>query len=134
MGAWDHTSFGNDEACDWAYELEDCADLSFVEQTLDKVVNNAEYLETFEAAEAIAAAETVARLQGRHGIQNAYSETVDQWVEAHPIIPPPALIAKAHAALDRILDGNSELFDLWEESDSFEEWKGAMIDLKERIG
>lgn len=31
MGAWSHDSFGNDDASDWAYRLEDCTDLSLID-------------------------------------------------------------------------------------------------------
>ncbi len=34
MGAWDHTSFGNDDACDWGGDLRDHDDLSLVEETM----------------------------------------------------------------------------------------------------
>jgi hypothetical protein len=33
MGAWDATSFGNDTANDWAYELEEHGDLTHVIRT-----------------------------------------------------------------------------------------------------
>src|SRR5687768_2139840 len=134
MGAWDHTTFGNDDACDWGGDLRSCEDLSFVEETLDVVVDKeGEYLEAPESSQAIAAAETVARLQGNFGIRNAYTESVDEWVAAHPLTLPAGLAKKAHAALDRILTKPSELLELWEESDDFESWKGAIMELKSRI-
>jgi hypothetical protein len=39
MGAWDATSFGNDTANDWAYDLEECDDLSHIEATLQEVLD-----------------------------------------------------------------------------------------------
>jgi hypothetical protein len=134
MGAWDHTTFGNDDACDWGGDLRSCEDLSFVEETLDTVIDTGEeYLEAPECSQAIAAAEVVARLQVRFGLRNAYTESVDEWVAAHPQTVPVALAKKAHAALDRILTRPSELLELWEESDDFESWKGTVIELKSRI-
>ena len=58
MGAWDHTTFGNDYACDWGGDLRSLEDLSFIEETLDTVVATGdEYLEAPESSQAIAAAE-----------------------------------------------------------------------------
>ena len=34
MGAWSHEPFGNDDANDWAYELEETEDLSHIEAAL----------------------------------------------------------------------------------------------------
>jgi len=134
MGAWDHTTFGNDDACDWEGDLRSHEDLSFVEETLDTVIDTGgEYLEAPESSQAIAAAEVVARLQGHFGLRNAYTESVDEWVAAHPLSVPTALARKAHAALDRILAQPSELLELWEESDDFESWRGTVTELKSRI-
>ncbi len=134
MGAWDHTTFGNDDACDWGGDLRAHADLSFVEETLDRVIDTGgEYLEAPEASEAIAAAEVVARLQGHFGIRNAYTESVDEWVAGHPLTVPAALARKAHAALDRVLAQPSELLELWEESDRFQMWRDTITELKGRI-
>jgi len=134
MGAWDCTAFGNDYACDWGSDLRSHQDLSFVEETLDVVIDTGEeYLEAPEASNGIAAAEVVARLQGRFDITNSYTELVDKWVRSHPISVPPSLAKKAHAALDRILTAPSELMELWEESDHFQPWKDTLTDLKNRI-
>jgi len=134
MGAWDHTTFGNDDACDWGGDLRSHEDLSFIEETLDTVVATGdEYLEAPESSQAIAAAEVVGRLQGHFGIRNAYTESVDEWITAHPLTVPTALAQKARAALDRILTRPSELLELWEESDDFESWKGTITELKSRI-
>ena len=134
MGAWDHTTFGNDDACDWGGDLRSHEDLSFIEETLDRVIEaEEEYLEAPESSEAIAAAEVLARLQGRFGIRNACTKSVDEWVAAHPIAVPSELARKAHAALDRVLARPSELLELWEESESFQAWKDTVTELKSRI-
>lgn len=134
MGAWDHTTFGNDDACDWGGDLSEHEDLSFVHETLDKVIQTGqEYLEAPDASNAIAAAEVVARLQGNYGIRNAYTELVDEWVASHPLPVPPELARKAHDALDRILARPSELLELWEESESSHAWKDTVTELKGRI-
>jgi hypothetical protein len=134
MGVWDQTAFGNDDACDWAGGLQGYQDLSFIEKTLDKVIDVGDgYLEAYDSSLAIAAAEAVAKLQGRAGISNAYTEPVDAWVKSHPQIVTVGLVEKSHEALDRILKQPSELLELWEESDLFEAWKKSVVELKTRI-
>lgn len=61
MGTGALDTFGNDDACDWAYELLESRDLSIVENALEKVsAAGGVYLESTEATEGFAAAETVA--------------------------------------------------------------------------
>src|SRR5256886_5455601 len=93
MGTWDEGSFGNDTACDWSYGLEKVNDLRYVETTLDKVLAyGAGEMVPADAAEcAVAAAEVIARLKGRWGEEDSYTETTDAWVRSHPVSPPPAL-------------------------------------------
>lgn len=86
-----------------------------------------------EAAEAIAAAEAVARLQGHFGLRDSYSETLDAWVRKRRLQPSPALAGKAQRALDRILGEASELRELWDDSDEGEAWTAAVKELRSRI-
>jgi hypothetical protein len=134
MGSWDVGSFDNDTAADWTYGLEEVDDLSYVEATLDRVVDHPSQEDlSAEAGEcAIAAAEVIARLRQKGGEESAYSQTVDTWVRAHPIAPPRALVSKAIAALDRVMAPPSELRELWEESD-LDGWLDAVAELKGRL-
>ena len=69
MGAWSHEPFGNDTACDWAYELDDATDLSIIESAIDAVLDEElDYIDASDAEEAIAAIEVLAKLLG-HGTQ-----------------------------------------------------------------
>lgn len=134
MGAWSSDPFGNDTAGDWAYSLEEVDDLSLIEETIQKLLDvGDDYLEAPDADEAIAAIDTISRLKGRFYAKNPYTESVDAWVAAHPLSPPPALIAKAERALDRILTEPSEAMELWSESEDFEIWKKHIEDLRIRI-
>ena len=85
------------------------------------------------ADEALAAAETVARLQGHWGVRNSYTANVDAWVEKTGLSPSPALARKAHAAIDRVLAETSEIVELWEESGDLDEWKRVVDELRSRI-
>ena len=134
MGTWAVDSFGNDDACDWTYELEKVNDLSPVEEALNAVLNSGEEgVEASEATEAIAAIEVIARLQGNWGKRSAYSESLDNWVEANKIQPSTALAQKAHLAIDLILAENSELKELWQDSEEYTDWLAAVTELKNRI-
>lgn len=134
MGAWSHESFGNDDACDWAGELAETGDLELVAATLDAVVaNGKQYLEAPEAARAIAAAEAVARLQGRFGTRDGYSEPVDEWVGRVKLVPPESLARTARQALDRVMIAPSELLELWGEAEDGDAWFEAVKELKARI-
>jgi hypothetical protein len=133
MGAWGFDSFENDTACDWTAELEGADDLTPVHEALDSVLeNDEEFLDSDDACFAIAACEVIARLKTKGGQHDAYTETVDRWVESHPLKPDPDLVAKGNAALDRILEEDSELRELWEESD-FDAWMKCMNDLRRRM-
>jgi hypothetical protein len=134
MGAWGISAFDNDNANDWAYGLEETADLSLVESALAAVEQAEEYLEAPEACHALAACEVLARLKGRPGYTNAFTEKVDQWVAAHPLTPPAALVCRALSAIDRILGADSELCELWGDSDDDAHWLAAVEDLRHRVG
>ena len=134
MGAWSADVFGNDDACDWAFGLGDANDLSLIESTLDTVLSHGtEYVEAPEASEALAAIEVIARLQGNWGERNPYTEPVDEWVEKTKLQPSAALAKKAHQVIERILAENSELKELWQESDEFETWLAFVAELKSRV-
>ena len=103
MGAWDATSFGNDTACDWLQELEGSDDLSAVEAAFQAVLDTGdEYLDSDEAVQGIAAAETVAWLRGHPTAVTPYTEPLARWVAAHPIQPSATLTQKALSVLDRV--------------------------------
>lgn len=126
-------AFDNDQANDWAYDLEDKADPGLVESAFMKVENaRSDYLEQDPACEALAACEVLARLRGRPGYTNAYTEKVDRWVAAHPLTPSPELIARANVAIDRIMAPDSELAELWEEAGA-DDWRAAVEDLRARL-
>lgn len=133
MGAWGVLAFDNDAANDWAYDLEETTDLTLVGSALDEVIGaGGEYLDSDLACNALAACEVLARLRGRAGYTNAYTETVDRWVAMHPIVPSAEVLSRASAAIDRILADDSELGELWDEVGG-EEWRAAVEELRRRL-
>jgi len=109
-------------------------DFSFVEETLRRAADqDPSDLDADAAVEAIAAAETIAKALGRGTRTDAYTERVDQWVAALTVRPDESLIATARQALERIVAPGSELRELWEESDEFEEWLGIVGRLRSAL-
>lgn len=133
MGAWGVKAFDNDDANDWAYDLDVATDLSLVESAFAIVEEAEDYLEAPDASNALAACEVLARLQGNPGYQNPYTEKVDEWVAAHPSKPSDSLLRRASAVIDRILADESELRDLWSESEENGDWYAAVEDLRNRM-
>jgi hypothetical protein len=123
MGTWSCEPFGNDTANDWAYGLDERRDFSLVEEAIRAVLDNGDdYLDADLAVEAIAAAEVLAKALGRGTQSDAYTEKVDAWLRTVSTPPAGTLLADARRALDRILGADSELNELWEESDEHAEW------------
>lgn len=132
MGAWSHEPFGNDDANDWAYGLDEAKDLGLIESALDKVLESEGYLEAPVASEAVGAVEVIAKLLGRGTQSDAYTEKIDEWVNTVGLKPSSSLLAKASRTLDRILSDASELRELWQEEGTGE-WESSIAKLKKAI-
>lgn len=130
MGAWSHEPFGNDTANDWAYDLEDARDLSYIEKALDRVLENKDsFLDADAAQEAVGAIEVLAKLLG-HGTQSdAYTEKVDAWVASMNLRPSPQLLHKAQRVIERVVADDSELFELWQDCEDTQQWLSSMTRL-----
>ena len=125
MGTWSHESFGNDTANDWAYELEDATDFVVIEAALQVALDEGdEYLDADLAMEAIAAVEVIAKRLGKGTQSDVYTEKVDQWLETISEQPSDGLLSLAKRVLERIVADDSELKELWLESDEYELWLG----------
>lgn len=134
MGAWSEDTFGNDQACDWVGEFLSDPSLAAVREAIEVVAENTDYLESDEAQECLAASEVIARLQGKWGTRDSYSEDLDHWIEENSMAVPEELKDLASAAIDRILGPESELQQLWDEGDGYEAWHTAVESLRERVG
>lgn len=138
MGTWAIGPFGNDFAQDWAEDLQESKDLYFIEDTLNNVLQaeTTEYLEAPFGAEALAAVETWARLQGKGGAQDEDSAAVDEWVGAvqAKLGKPRADIAdKARRVLSLVLSDGSELREMWQDSEHYAQWHASVADLQRRL-
>ena len=141
MGAWGCQSFENDDASDWIYGLasENTGDpFSYPRTRIRTFLEIDGYLDSFDACEAIAAAECIAYAIGR-GIQNP-PEDLEQWANGlQGAEPDPDLVSDAIRAVKTIISSDqSELLELWSESSSENtpdpEWMRAIDDLLRRLG
>jgi hypothetical protein len=132
MGAWGYGTFENDVAADWVYGLES-EGLEHIPATLRAVLEDDDYLDSDIASEGLAAAEVVARLSGRPGEDVGDVEELDAWLGSNRIEPPPEWVAAALAAVDRVVAPNSELADLWGETEDVAAWRASVADLRQRL-
>ena len=130
MGAWGVGTFENDDASDWVYQLEEAGDLALVKSALLAAAEPSGYLESPTCAEALAAAEVVAALAGRPAPD--LPEEVHAWVKAHRQKVPGDLRQLALRALDQVA-GDSELKELWQETDEMEAWADRVQELRGRL-
>ena len=130
MGAWGVGTFENDDASDWVYQLEEASDLTLVRETLGPAADPSGYLESPTCCEALAAAEVVAALAGKPAPD--IPEEVRAWVVEHRTTVSPDLRALALRAIDQIA-ADSELKELWEESEESAAWADRLQELRGRL-
>lgn len=127
MGAWGLQSFDNDDALDWLAELAESEDLSVLKAAL---VCEEDYIESPEACNALAAGEVVLALLGKPRVE--LPEEAQEWVEHHRLDAKP-LVPLAIKILTQILGEDSELKELWEETEDFEAWQQDVQGLLGRL-
>lgn len=129
MGAWSHRSFDNDDALDWAGELVGTEGTELIAEALEAVLEVDDYLEAPDASMGLAAAEVVAALLGKPAAE--LPEEVTSWV-LNKKPPTAVLVKKAQRAVRRILK-DSELKDLWAESEDSAKWQQEVEGLLQRL-
>ncbi len=132
MGTWGTGNFENDAALDWIYDFE-VNDFRLIDRTLAGVANltDGDYLDVIEASEALAAAECVAAAGGYPTTE--IPEELQAWLDANdPITLKPDYVHMARKAAERVRT-NSELQQLWDDTDEAEEWHTAVSDLQSRL-
>lgn len=123
-------NFENDSASDWLYEFKENPTKDFLEKTLDAIFKE-EYLDSDVALEALSAIEAITLIKGKSK-EDEELENIDFDVLKKEF--DSSLYHKSAKCIDRILDkNNNELYELWEESESFEDWKNVISGLKNRI-
>ncbi len=129
MGAWGLKAFENDDASDWIYDLEETSDLSLIESTLN--LSQDEYLESPDGCNILAAAEVILALQGKP--RDGFPEGAANWVSSNASLDATPLTNLAISSLEKILSEESELRELWEETEDYEGWKNDVLSIKSAL-
>jgi len=132
MGAWGSDSLENDDASDWLADFCDAPDKELILNTLSAVaeMDVGEYLEAPECSVGIAAAEVVATL--RNAPNPSLPDETKNCLSNLEIKADPSMVTLALKAIERIKT-NSELKELWDESEIPDEWYQAVGSLEARL-
>lgn len=136
MGTWSHEPFGNDTASDWAYEFEERDGYDVIEDAFDQIIDmtTEEFIDADLGCFAHAAAEVLAKSFTEGIAENEYyPEPVEKWLEQNKNKQNYALIPKALLALNLLTSERSELDELWQDSDDYEDWIRNIDELKETL-
>jgi hypothetical protein len=129
MAAWGTKTFEEDTANDWIQELIDSEDArEFLSESLSI---DPGYIEADQAAIVLAASETLIALldEPRIGVPG---ELVD-WVGDNECDDVSELPEIALPALAKVLGKESELRDIWSDSEDFDEWLENVESIREII-
>ncbi len=119
MGTWSIKPFGNDTALDWLNDLRISQNgRTLLINTIDSILEN--YDGSSEKAEEAMAAISIISASTNDPVKGTNTEA-KSWINYSGFVPDYSLIEKALTALE-IITTKSELFDLWEESDSLKSW------------
>lgn len=129
MGAWGYGIFENDTVLDWVEDLLETQDLSLITESIEMVLDDSE-IESYTAEIALGAIEILAALQDRPGNEE-YDEELENWINRHKG-QGKELLVHSQKALGKILD-ESELRELREGSEKFEEWVKIIKELEGRL-
>lgn len=135
MGASGANVFEDDASMDWL-ESYRASGAGAVASALDTAAHTpvTDYLEVDQGAAARAAAEVVAVAHGEFptGISQDHLDRLN--AHGSDVRALDNIKARATSALDRLISENSELHELWMDSDDPSDWVAAMNDLRGRLG
>jgi hypothetical protein len=134
MGAWGHLNFENDTALDLVYEIEEKG-ADRIKIAIEAVNSREEdaFLDSDLCAEALAAIEYIAAVKNK--ASEDFPEDAEEWLtpaNKDSLLAIRNLVPNSKKAIDRI-QHNSELKDLWEETEDFDKWTKVLEDLAARI-
>ena len=128
MGSWGYAALEDDTALDFIGEFSDAPSIDSIRVTL-VAATDAEFIDDYAGPRALAAAEVVAAMNGKPFAN--LNEAVVSWASSQGS-PDSALKASAVQAVQKVFD-DSELREIWEDSDAIEPWGKALDDLKSRL-
>jgi hypothetical protein len=136
MGAWGYNHFENDTAYDFMSDVEESGDpKEVIRETLEAAASS-EYLDSDGGCCVIVSATYLDSQMNGTRFTTPESEEqlpVDTFAQRNPGVNLRDLKEIAAAALSRVMGVDSELKDLWEEADEYDEWKSEVSSLLNRI-
>ena len=133
MGCWAIDSFGNDSAADWLIDLIESNDLSLVHEAVARVLASEGYLDSPDATDALAAVEVVVAALGRPTDAAQSEPELLEWIARVKPQPDSQLVSDSLQAIDRILAPESELRELWEDTEDYNDWQAEVTKLQSRL-
>jgi hypothetical protein len=129
MGAWSHTSFGNDDAFDFVAEVKEDGEAAIANAfEVINFLDPAEFIDSADSYVAVAAAEFVAASMGKPP-----AEFPDKAADIIPRLGQlKALKPDAIRALQRLLD-SADLKEVWVLEEDYVKWRAGVKDLIERL-
>ncbi len=129
MPGWGTGSFENDDAQSFlgALHSKDPTDLKRI---LARAADHEDYLDRPESSVVIAAAEVVAAAKGNP--PQAVPQQIAEWVSKVKGAPSAEMSDLARRAVERVRT-NSELKDLWLETEGLNEWSASLRELTARL-
>jgi hypothetical protein len=128
LGAWGTGVFDNDDAQDWLGDLLEEKNINILKDTFQQAIEE-EYIEEPYGSCANAAAEVVALILGKG--QETESDELLEWVKSITRIDVE-LVTLARTAIRRIQE-DSEIKDLWAESEESNVWSEQIENLALRL-
>ncbi len=129
-GAWDVSSFENDSAADWAYELERSKSAQYLLSVFNSIPSKG-YIEADSCSVAIAASDVTAAL--KDGNTSHLPKSVAVWVKVNRKEYNSTLATKALQSIDYCKNiRRSELAQLWQES-SPQSWLEQVSNIEARL-
>lgn len=133
MGAWSAGIFGNDDALDWVYELEEEGAQVCLERTLGSLKSAAAgvMLEMPDCCIGLAAACVAAMLRGMPRPADTPPE-VEQVMADAGFTPPRSMCQGYADVLDVALSERGEIVqpDVWGEEADLREWRGTAEEIR----
>jgi hypothetical protein len=130
MSSRETGNFGNDDASDWVYELEESSGPDLLKDAF-KVITRNGYPDLPDCCIALAAAEVVAAAKGSPS--DDLPEDLRNWIEGQEELESIQALAKSAITAVNKVSTKSELRDQWEESDSWHEWQQVVEGLRRRL-
>ncbi|MCP5476548.1 MAG: DUF4259 domain-containing protein [Rhodanobacteraceae bacterium] len=115
---------------DWLLDLVETADLGLVREAIGRVAASEGYLDPPEATDALAAIEVVLCALGRPKPEGIRREKLVNWVSRIRPAVDEELISESVRAIERILGSDSELLELWEDTEDLDAWRAKVEGLR----